>query len=210
MWPTRTTCKDVDALVALCCIAESSLTPRSSASRWRRFRQRVPQRPSVPVHPRPSPLRRMLFFGGFFGAHSLALPCGRPPLHRSGSQNGNINFRFSSMRQWGEMAAGEWTLTVRDAATGQVGTLNTWEIRAIGDIAGNDNLYVYTDDFGIVPSAGFASLADTNGGVDTINTAPIKAPVIIDLASGPTGRTSINEQSLIISSSTVIENAISG
>ena len=127
-----------------------------------------------------------------------------------GSQNDNINFRFSSMRQWGEIAAGEWTLTVRDAATGQVGTLNTWELRAIGDFAGSDNMYVYTDDFGIVPGAGFASLADTNGGNDTINTAPIKGSVIVDLIPGPTGRTSIKQQRVVIGASTVIENAISG
>ena len=43
-----------------------------------------------------------------------------------GTQNENLNFRYSSMRHWGELAAGAWTLTVRDAATGQFGSLSTW------------------------------------------------------------------------------------
>ena len=126
-----------------------------------------------------------------------------------GSQNDNINFRFSSMRQWGEIAAGEWTLTVRDAATGQVGTVNTWELRAFGDFDGGDNMFVYTDDFGTVPASGFDTLEDSDG-QDTINTAPIKDSVIVDLTPGPTGRTSIKRQRVIIGASTVIENAISG
>ena len=62
-----------------------------------------------------------------------------------GTQNDNLNFRYSSMRHWGELAAGTWTLTVQDAATGQVGTLSRWELRCFGDFVSDDTLYVYTD-----------------------------------------------------------------
>jgi subtilisin-like proprotein convertase family protein len=42
------------------------------------------------------------------------------------------NWRFSSVRHWGETAAGTWTLRVSDRAAGLVGTWNGWKLRLYG------------------------------------------------------------------------------
>ena len=39
---------------------------------------------------------------------------------------------FTSTRHWGESSAGDWTLTVRDRATGTTGTLQSWQITVYG------------------------------------------------------------------------------
>ncbi|HKB02974.1 MAG TPA: S8 family serine peptidase, partial [Gemmataceae bacterium] len=46
---------------------------------------------------------------------------------------GNYNkWVFSTVRDWGEQSAGKWTLTVRDKASGTVGTFNDWQLIAYG------------------------------------------------------------------------------
>ena len=130
-----------------------------------------------------------------------------------GSQNANLFHRFTSLRQWGEDAAGTWKLEILDSVEGQVGTLNSWELNVVGDDATADNLYLYTDDFGVYganSADGFNLLTDDNGGSDTINTSPIGDSVLIDLTSGSDGKTSIKGHSLLIDGDTIIENCFSG
>ena len=43
---------------------------------------------------------------------------------------------FSSARHWGENSAGEWTLTVADRATGEVGTFGSWRLNVHGTFDG--------------------------------------------------------------------------
>ncbi|MBO0699046.1 MAG: tandem-95 repeat protein, partial [Zavarzinella sp.] len=42
------------------------------------------------------------------------------------------NWVFSTVRDWGELSGGKWTLTVRDRAAGDVGTFNNWQLRVYG------------------------------------------------------------------------------
>ena len=129
-----------------------------------------------------------------------------------GAQSANLVFRYTSMRQWGEdVESGDvWTLTVRDAASGQVGTLSNWELRVFGDLIHSDSLYVFTDDYGLEGMAdGFASIRDTDGGNDTINTSPCTGPVIVDLTPG-SQRSVIRTQTVTIDAGSVIENAFTG
>ncbi|RMF98938.1 MAG: hypothetical protein D6741_09015, partial [Planctomycetota bacterium] len=42
------------------------------------------------------------------------------------------HWTFTSARHWGESAAGDWTLIVRDLATGETGTLDSWSLRVYG------------------------------------------------------------------------------
>ena len=125
-----------------------------------------------------------------------------------GSQNANIFHRFTSARQWGEAASGEWTLTVSDEAAGEAGTLSSWELKLIGDAATPNSLYVFNDDFNGMPNN--AKLTDSNGGTDTINTSPIQSSVIVDLTPGVSGATTIRGSTLVIDSNTVIENCFTG
>lgn len=130
-----------------------------------------------------------------------------------GSQSANLFHRFTSLRQWGEDAAGTWTLEILDSVEGQVGTLNSWELNVVGDVVTADNLYLYTDDFGVYganSADGFDRVNDDNGGVDTINTSPIKDSVLIDLTAGSDGKTSIKGHPVVIDGDAVIENCFTG
>ena len=43
------------------------------------------------------------------------------------------SYTFTSVRDWGEMSTGQWTLQVSDrAANGQVGTFNSWQLNLFG------------------------------------------------------------------------------
>jgi subtilisin-like proprotein convertase family protein len=53
--------------------------------------------------------------------------------HDSGGGFGNYSkWTFSSVRHWGELSGGKWTLTVRDKAAGEAGTFNNWQIQIYG------------------------------------------------------------------------------
>lgn len=121
----------------------------------------------------------------------------------------SLDFTMDSVHFWGERPEGTWTLRVQDAAGGCVGTLRSWRLDFIGDSAGADDLYVYTDAFASLgATTGRSLVRDTDGGTDTLNFAAIRSAVSVDLtpgaASGVLGR------ALTIDSETVIENAEGG
>ena len=127
-----------------------------------------------------------------------------------GAQSPNLFFRFSSLRQWGEDPAGTWILTIRDAAAGETGTLESWDLRTFGDYVNPDNLYLFTEDYGQgVTASGYDTLRDVNGGNDTINVSPVQDSVIIDLTPG-SQRSLIRGLPLIIDLDTEIENVFCG
>ena len=72
----------------------------------------------------------------------------------------NLNWRFSSVRHWGELAAGTWTLRVADVAPENTGTWNSWSLRVYGTQNGQPCTYQLTP-----TSASFAS----GGGQGTVN-----------------------------------------
>ena len=48
----------------------------------------------------------------------------------------DINYwRFMTIRNWGELAYGDWTLTITDCTTGDIGNLNFWELSIHGHTA---------------------------------------------------------------------------
>lgn len=54
-------------------------------------------------------------------------------LHNSGADTAHYDhWTFSSLRHFGEISAGNWTLTVTDRAFGDAGTLKAWEINIYG------------------------------------------------------------------------------
>ena len=88
------------------------------------------------------------------------------------------------------------------------GTISGVMLRAYGsaevtDV--NDNYY-YTDEFGAVSTAARQSLADTDGGIDTINVAALSGGATINLNEGQSS--SFAGSSFVIASGTVIENVI--
>jgi len=100
------------------------------------------------------------------GAVSLLAPT-RP-------QDSGANFsgwRFSSVRHWGESAAGAWTLKVADLNAGTAGTWNSWTIRVYGYHVANP------------PPGAFAKTAPVNGATDQLSSPTLNWTA----SSGATG-----------------------
>jgi Ca2+-binding RTX toxin-like protein/subtilisin-like proprotein convertase family protein len=132
----------------------------------------------------------------------------RPGITGNGSDNGdNIVFRLSSSHHWGETSGGNWTLKVKDLASGDVGILNGWTLYLYGDLDTADDTYIYTNEFGNYTTSSRKTLTDTSG-IDTINAAAITSNSYLDLTPGAVS--TLDGSSLTISTGTVIEKAFSG
>jgi subtilisin-like proprotein convertase family protein len=126
----------------------------------------------------------------------------------NGSDDGdNIVFTLSSTHQWGETSAGNWTLTVKDLAGGDVGFLNNWTLNLYGDLETANDTYIYTNEFANFNSISRQTLNDTSG-IDTINAAAITSNTDLNLTPGSVS--TLAGQSLTIDAATTIENAFSG
>ena len=121
----------------------------------------------------------------------------------------NLLFSFGSNAFWGELSAGTWTVTISDAAGGNVGTVKSLNLAAYGDALTADDLYVFTNEyasFGTDPVR--STLADSDGGIDMLNAAAVTSGSTIDLRAGATS--TIAGKALTIAAGTVIENAYGG
>jgi len=127
-----------------------------------------------------------------------------------GSTGDDVTWRFYTTHHWGEGSQGDWTLTVRDLATGETGTLNNWSIDFYGDTPSSDDVYIYTPDFADF-TTGFdvdrRSLSDASGH-DTLNLASIFTNSIVDLRAGETSEIAGN--TLTIAAGTTIEDLYLG
>ena len=118
-------------------------------------------------------------------------------------------FRFGSNAFWGENSTGTWTVTITDAAGGNVGTVRSLNLAAYGDSLTVDDLYVFTNEYASVGSdPARATLADSDGGIDTLNAAAVTSASTLDLRAGATSI--IAGKALKIANGTVIENAWGG
>jgi len=95
-----------------------------------------------------------------------------------------LSFTFTTVRDWGEVANGAWTLQVIDAATGDTGTLQSWSLNLYGKADNGSDTYFYTDEIAAVAPARRTLAADTDGGEDTINAAAASGNSIINLTTG--------------------------
>jgi subtilisin-like proprotein convertase family protein len=131
-------------------------------------------------------------------------------LSAVGSSQHDVHFTFDTVLDWGESAAGKWTLNVRDLKTGDVGTFIDWTLDLIGHNASNDRSFIYTNEFPDLVAADPARgiLRDPLGGNDTINASALGSDDRIDL-SGLTA-SSINGGTLNIAAGTTIRNAFGG
>ena len=112
---------------------------------------------------------------------------GKTSSNAFGSSQDNIDFTLSSTNHWGETGSGTWTLEVEDNFAEDNGVLIDWTLNLFGDAASNDDLYVYTDEYGRFASdAGRTALSDS-GGKDTINAAAATGDSVINLATAAAG-----------------------
>ncbi|WP_375459324.1 calcium-binding protein, partial [uncultured Enterovirga sp.] len=127
-----------------------------------------------------------------------------------GSTADDVNWRFTTMHHWGESSLGDWTLTVRDLATGEVGQVENWTLKIYGDAASENDTYVYTADYGGMTSGVDADrrILSDGAGRDVINASAIFDDAVLDLRAGATSRLAGND--LMIASGTTIEDAYLG
>ncbi|WP_243544359.1 S8 family serine peptidase [Pseudodesulfovibrio tunisiensis] len=116
---------------------------------------------------------------------------------------------FGSTQCRGELSSGEWRLAAWDLVTGTEHTLEDWTLTLHGAPQDNNDLYVFTDEFGehAAQDALRAELAD-NAGIDTINASACSTDSLIDLRAGETSI--IDGTELTIAWGTTIENAHAG
>ncbi len=119
------------------------------------------------------------------------------------------SFSLSSTNFFGESAQGTWRIIVTDTkSNSNNSTFRGWTLTLRGDIASNNDTYIYTDEFAnYTTSAARKTLEDT-AGIDTINVAAVTSNINLDLTSGSTN--TIAGNTLTIGNTTVIENAFGG
>lgn len=120
---------------------------------------------------------------------------------------GTQDLTFASNAFLGELSAGMWTLQFTDDYVGEPGVASDATLTIVGRDARADT-YVYTEEFSDFADAQRRTLADTDGGKDTINAAAVFSNSMIDLAAG--ARSRIDGVWLTIADGTLIENAVGG
>src|SRR3546814_10482776 len=108
----------------------------------------------------------------------------------------------------GEAAAGTWTLEVKDAATGQTGTLKSWGLTLTGKASEADEVFVYTDEFATLGIGPRATLTAA-GGYDAINASAVSTNMVINLNPGTTS-TIAGRSLLLATTSTSVVDALGG
>lgn len=83
------------------------------------------------------------------------------------------NWVFTSARHWGEAAAGEWTVTVRDLFAGDIGTFDSWQINVFGTSS-----ETAIEGFHLVNLGNGQVVTDVNFGNRTLDTLP---PTVSDV-----------------------------
>ena len=131
-------------------------------------------------------------------------------LSAFGSSQHDVHFTFDTVLSWGEAAAGNWTLTVRDLQSGDVGTFNDWTLDLIGKTSSPSHTFVFTNEYPqlIAAQPARATLNDPQGINDTINASALGSDDRIDL-SGLT-KSVIYGGNLTIAAGTIIRNAFGG
>ncbi|WP_345541818.1 proprotein convertase P-domain-containing protein [Variovorax defluvii] len=102
------------------------------------------------------------------------------------ASSGTLSFSFNSTRLRGEQSAGNWTLQVIDAVTGHTGTLKNVRLDLYGSATDSNDVYVYTNEFAAFAGSTRGTLADSNGGRDTLNASAVTGNSILNLNSGST------------------------
>jgi Ca2+-binding RTX toxin-like protein/subtilisin family serine protease len=112
------------------------------------------------------------------GTHALIAP----NLTIVGSRT-YLNFTFSSVVSWGENPYGTWTVNLDHASASDGFVVNAAALDIYGDSKGNDDTYYFTQAYQdlVAADAGRSSVADANGGTDTLNFAAAKGALLLDL-----------------------------
>lgn len=113
----------------------------------------------------------------------------------------------------GTGSAGTWTLQIQDVVRNDFGTLHSVNFNGYGSALSNNDVYHYTDEvfsvLNLTGQSGRLTLADTNGGVDSINAAAMPDDLALYLSTEKTS-TAGGTAFLTIAAGSLIENALGG
>ena len=112
-------------------------------------------------------------------------------MHPTCTQLGNqtyLNFTFSSVVTWGEDPFGTWTVNLTHTSASDDFAILNATIDIYGDTRGTDDTYYFTSSYErlVADDPNRSTVADLNGGIDTLNFAAASGGVVIDLASNGT------------------------
>jgi subtilisin-like proprotein convertase family protein/Ca2+-binding RTX toxin-like protein len=99
---------------------------------------------------------------------------------------GGVMFETTANTFKGEDSAGTWTLTVTDAASGNVAVVKDWSITFLGDAPGAAKTVYYTDEYASSVAADASRSMLGGGGTVAVNAAASTQGANIDLHSGVT------------------------
>ena len=124
--------------------------------------------------------------------------------------NGVVKWTLSSGHFIGELGVGMWTLHIVDKDSGDKAVLNSWKLHLYGDEITNDDVYIYTNEYGRFISEAYETrgVLEDSEGTDTINAAAVTTDTKIDLREGETSL--IAGRELNVANGTVIENVYTG
>ncbi len=129
------------------------------------------------------------------------------PFGLSGEDSGvptHLLWDFSSVQFWGEEAAGDWTISIKDVRAEQTGTLSSLSLRVYGERDTGNDVYVFTEEG--FKTATNRVLSDENG-TDTLNAAPMQHDMYVDL---PKGLIAAEGVTYTVAPWSVLENIITG
>ena len=116
---------------------------------------------------------------------------------------------FTSHAFRGELSSGTWTVTITDRFAGDTGAFTNASFTAYGSADTTNDLYVYTEEFGIYGTdAGRQTLSDTDGGEDTINAAAVTTGSTINLNAGAVSM--VAGATFAVTAGSVVENVYGG
>ena len=118
---------------------------------------------------------------------------------------GDGTWQVATNNHWGEGSAGDWRLVVRDKVTGETGTLRDWQLKIYGENEGQNNTYIYTNEFASIGTGAGARLRDS-GGHDIINTSAVTGDVVLNIR----GSTSIINGHTFAIDGNIIEDVYTG
>lgn len=132
---------------------------------------------------------------------------------RVGTFGSGNTWSFMTVTPFGEHGQGDWTLSVKDTVTGDVGTLDSWSLTLYGDTDSANDYYIYTDEYAdmVATDVSRATLEDddiTDGGTDTINASAVTGNSVVNLTPGSVS--TLAGTSLTIAAGTTIEHAHTG
>lgn len=131
----------------------------------------------------------------------------QPPQALMPNDNYDNRWILNSTHHFGELSTGNWTLSITDNSAANAGTVSGWNLELHGLDEGNNDTYIFTNEYATINSGGRNNLTDTSG-IDTINAVAVDTDMTINLTPGSVN--TIAGTSHTINVGTYIENVLAG